>query len=71
MEDLIKALTIFSKYTKNSYHNEYPTSCDHDVLRVHVSPEFVSEYDRQTLGSLGFSPDFEIDCFVSYKYGSC
>ena len=48
MEDLIKALTIFSKYTKNSYHNEYPTSCDHDVLRVHVSPDFVSEYDRQT-----------------------
>lgn len=71
MEDLIKALTIFSKYTKNSYWDEYPTSCDHDVLRVHVSPEFVSEYDRQTLGSLGFSPDFGLDCFVSYKYGSC
>lgn len=71
MEDLIKALTIFSKYTKNSYWDEYPTSCDHDVLRVHVSPDFVSEYDRLTLGSLGFSPDFELDCFVSYKYGSC
>ena len=71
MEDLIKALTIFSKYTKNSYWDEYPTFCDHDVLRVHVSPEFVSEYDRQTLGSLGFSPDFGLDCFVSYKYGSC
>jgi hypothetical protein len=71
MEDLIKALTIFSKYTKNSYHNEYPTSCDHDILRVHVSPDFVSEYDKLTLGSLGFFPDFELDCFVSYKYGSC
>ena len=71
MEDLIKALTIFSKYTKNSYHNEYPTSCDHDILRVHVSPDFVSEYDRLTLGLLGFFPDFELDCFVSYKYGSC
>ena len=71
MEDLIKALTIFSKYTKNSYWDEYPTSCDHDILRVHVSPDFVSEYDRLTLGSLGFSPDFELDCFVSYKYGSC
>ena len=71
MEDLIKALTIFSKYTKNSYWDEYPTSCDHDVLRVHVSPDYVSEYDRQTLGTLGFSPDFELDCFISYKYGSC
>lgn len=71
MEDLIKALTIFSKYTKNSYWDEYPTSCDHDVLRVHVSPDYVSEYDRQTLGALGFSPDFELDCFISYKYGSC
>ena len=71
MEDLIKALTIFSKYTKNSYHNEYPTSCDHDILRVHVSPDCVSEYDIQTLGSLGFFPYFELDCFVSYKYGSC
>lgn len=71
MEDLIKALTIFSNYTKNSYHNVYPTSCDHDILRVHVSPKFVSEYDMQTLGSLGFAPDFELDCFVSYKYGSC
>ena len=71
MEDLIKALTIFSKYTKNSYWDEYPTSCDHDVFRVHVSPEFVSEYDRQTLGSLGFSPEFGLDCVVSYKYGSC
>lgn len=71
MEDLIKALTIFSNYTKNSYHNVYPTSCDHDILRVHVSPELVSEYDIQTLGSLGFAPDFELNCFVSYKYGSC
>lgn len=71
MEDLIKALTIFSKYTKNSYYNEYPTSCDHDKLRVHVSPDVVSECDRKTLGSLRFFPDFELDCFVSYKYGSC
>lgn len=71
MEDLIKALTIFSKYTKNSYWDKYPTSCDHDILRVHVSPEFVSEYDKHTLCSLGFSPDFELDCFISYKYGSC
>lgn len=60
MEDLIKALQIFLKYTAASY----PTGCEHDILRVYVSPSDVSAEDKTILEE----PEFE--CFRSYKYGS-
>lgn len=72
MEDLIKAFTIFMKYVqKDEYVYSYPTSCDHDELRVHVPPSRISDIDLKELGELGFSPDYNWNCFVSYKYGSC
>ena len=67
MEQLIKALTILSKYTKNSY----PTCCEHDILYVHVDPNDVSKEDIDTLEELGFSADFEdLHNFYSFKFGS-
>lgn len=66
MEKLIKALQIFLKYGNPSY----PTNCDHDVLWVIISPNIVSEEDLKELDELGFDPDTENDCFMSYKYGS-
>lgn len=69
MEDLIKALTIFSKYTDT----KYPTWCSHDTLHICVDPSKVSEEDISKLSNLGFfisddNGDYE---FISYKYGSC
>lgn len=67
MNDLIRALLIFNKYCDKSY----PTSCEHDELRVHVSPSKVSWEDTVELHQLGFTTDSELDCFVSYRFGSC
>lgn len=68
MENLVKAFQIFSKYSRD----EYPTSCEHDVMYVHVSPSVVSPDDRAELDKLGFYPseDDDLDNFVSYHYGS-
>lgn len=66
MEDLIKALTILLKYNPP----RCPTSCEHDVLYVHVSPRKVSEADKAALRDLGFAPDDSLGCFRSYRYGS-
>lgn len=67
MNDLIRALLIFNKYCDNPY----PTSCEHDELYVHVSPSKVSWGDTMELHNLGFTPDSELDRFVSYRFGSC
>lgn len=67
MNDLIRALLIFNKYCDKSY----PTSCEHDELRVHVSPSKVSWEDTMELHQLGFTTDSELDCFISYRFGSC
>lgn len=66
MEDLIKALQIFLKYS----NKKYPTSCEHDVLYVDVDPSIVSDKDKNTLDELGFFVYDELDCFASFKYGS-
>ena len=67
MRKLIKAFTIFAKYS-----DECPTWCEHDCLHVCVNPERVSSEDIAELDELGFhmSDDPEND-FYSYKYGSC
>lgn len=67
MEDLIKALNIFLKYTDSAN----PTHCEHDVLYVvDISYEEVSKEDKEELKKLGFSWSNEIDCWYSYRFGS-
>lgn len=66
MNDLIEALTIFSKYTQD----KYPTHCEHDELMIMVDPSIVSEKDIAKLEELGFSPDNLNEYFVSYRFGS-
>lgn len=79
MEDLIKALQIFSKYG----NPKYPTACEHDTLYiVGIEPEKISDEDKKELDKLGFivqiegvydeendytPEDSEI---FSYRYGS-
>lgn len=68
MDDLIKALQIFRKYT----NTKYPTQCAHDTLYVNVDPELVSDEDKQKLDELGFFVSEEYDeSFASFRYGSC
>ena len=74
MNSLIKALQIFNKYLKkdpSDYHNRYPTSCEHDILIVHVDPDKVSDEDKKMLNQLGFIPDYDLCNFRSMHYGSC
>lgn len=67
MEDLIKALQIFSKYTED----KYPTHCQHDTLYVNVESDDVSESDIEELDRLGFFPDDDTGTFYSFRFGSC
>jgi hypothetical protein len=67
MEDLIKALQIFFKYTQD----KYPTHCSHDILIVNtVDKNQVSEEDIKRLEELGFHWDEEENLFYSYRFGS-
>jgi hypothetical protein len=63
MDDLIKALTIFKKYTDSAC----PTQCHNDELLVIVSPDQVTEEDIKLLKELSFIPD--CGCFISYRFG--
>lgn len=65
MKDLIEALTILLKYNQE----EYPTTCEHDILYIPMDTTIVSEKDVQELHKLGFKP--YADGFMSYRYGSC
>lgn len=67
MEDLIKALQIFSKYD----NSKYPTACEHDIMYVCVEPDKVSDEDIASLKVLGFSADYDIGSFKSFRFGSC
>lgn len=66
MKDLIAAFEIFGRYTKA----EYPTSCGHDVLYVHVNPAHVTGADVQRLAALGFQANMDDENFYSYRFGS-
>lgn len=56
MDDLIKAFTIFRKYTDD----EYCIGCEHDEMFVYVDAKLVSDEDKIILEELGFSiNDFE------------
>lgn len=63
MNDLIKALTILSKYIDSG--ERWPTYCEHELFRVNAD---VSEEDIKTLEELGFIPDEE--SFISFRFGS-
>lgn len=65
MDDLIKALTIFRKYTEA----QWPTHCEHDVMHVRVSPDSVSIEDMEQLSELGFNACSGDDDFQSYRFG--
>lgn len=66
MDDLIKALTIFRKYTDA----KWPTHCEHDVLYVMVDPSKVSAEDTEELKNLSFNPNTDLDNFESFRFGS-
>lgn len=66
MDDLIEAMQIFRKYENLSY----PTSCEHDVMYVHVEYDKVSIEDKDKLAILGFEENEDDNGFLSYKFGS-
>lgn len=67
MDDLIKALQIFRKYSDT----KYPTGCEHDVLYVYVDPDIVAGEDIVKLKDFGFDVNDDLkDCFSSYRFGS-
>ena len=57
-----------SKYLEG-YHKDYPTSCEHDVLYVHVNYEKISQEDIIELDKLGFIPNEDLGNMMSYRYG--
>lgn len=67
MQDLIRALTILSKYTAE----KWPTHCEHDVMYVMVDPANVTAEDVAELERLGFEADRDEDHFYSFRFGSC
>ena len=69
MNELIEALGILGGYLEG-YLYQYPTNCDHDLLRVLVDPALVSNEHKQRLSELGFEIDENLECFCSYKFGS-
>lgn len=71
MQDLIDALKILSGYLiEGDYLYNYPTNCDHDVLRVCVDYNTINEKDLARLKELGFVPDENTGYMVSYRFGS-
>lgn len=67
MEDLIKALQIFIKYE----NSRWPTDCQHDQLSImDITKEQVSEEDIKELDKLGFIWSDELECFISFEFGS-
>jgi hypothetical protein len=67
MDDLIKALQIFRRYA-----NHYaPIHCEHDVLVIAgISPDVVSQEDKDTLDELGFFVNQDEGQFNSFRFGS-
>jgi hypothetical protein len=66
MQDLIAALTIFSKYG----NPRRPTHCEHDIMYVCIKSESVSDEDKAALHKLGFFTDEDTGMFTSFRYGS-
>jgi hypothetical protein len=67
MQDLIKALQIFAKYTDT----RNPTHCSHDVLAVcHVTKDDMTAEDRKAVKALGFLWDNDDEYWYSFRFGS-
>ena len=71
MNDLIKALKIFSKYMAKD--ERWPTHCSHDLLAVcgGIEEGTVNDEDKAVLDELGFFWSEEHDCWASFRFGSC
>jgi hypothetical protein len=68
MENLIDALQIFLRYT-NIPKPPRPFYMDDGYMVVYdISPDEVTDEDKQTLEELGFYIDKVENCFYSYKY---
>lgn len=67
MNDLIEALTIFSKYMDKDCD---PTNCDHDVLMVLCGHELIPDNKKNRLDELGFVWSDERSCWISFRFGS-
>ena len=66
MNELIEALAILGRHTGD----EYPTTCEDELLIVHAAPSEVCDADKSRLAVLGFDPDEERGCFTSVRFGS-
>lgn len=66
MDDLIRALQILAKYGNPAF----PTSCEHDVLYVHIEADKVTEEDKRDLLVYGFDVDKPLNNFYSTRFGS-
>jgi hypothetical protein len=67
MQDLIKALQIFAKYTDT----RNPTHCSHDQLGVcHVTRDVMTNADCEAVEALGFLWDSEDEYWYSFRFGS-
>lgn len=67
MGDLIEALTILKKYADR----EFPTGCEHDILRVYdVGKDEPREAERIRLQEIGFHWDDDCECWASFRFGS-
>lgn len=68
MEDLIKALQIFAKYTDK----KDPIYCNDEMLVVLVVPSEVADEDIEELKRLGFFANIENgEHFYSLRFGGC
>jgi hypothetical protein len=67
MQDLIKALQIFAKYT-DAYA---PLHCSYDKLTIcEVSIDDMHSDDIAAVQALGFDWDEGEDCWYSFRFGS-
>lgn len=71
MKDMIEALQIFLSYMDED--KRWPFVCEHDVLYVHGAPSRsqVSDEHAARLDEIGFMWDDDLECWFSYRYGSC
>ena len=69
MEDLIKALQILKKYLIDDYNQEYPFSCEHDILYVcGIDMDAMTVEDVRELYKLGFIPGSDEDSEITAIY---
>ena len=68
MENLIAALQIFLRYTNVPEPPKPFYIEDGYMIMYDISPDEVTDTDKQTLAELGFYIDKVENCFYSYRY---